>query len=61
MKKFILILVILVSFIISGCFQENKYSIDEYDSLYTGMTYQECEVLLDSPGVLMSETKNSWY
>ena len=57
MKKFILILVILVSFIISGCFQENKYSIDEYDSLYTGMTYQECEILLDSPGFLMSETK----
>lgn len=57
MKRVILFFIIFFSFIIAGCVQQDKYSIEQYNSIYPGTTYQTCQSILDSPGVLMSETK----
>lgn len=55
MKKYILFFIFTLSLIFTGCASKDKYTMQQFERLYLGISYGECQNILGSQGELMSE------
>lgn len=59
MKKVLLASLIVASLVISGCggVSSNKYTLEKYNKIQTGMTYEQVKDIMGDPGQPSAESK----
>lgn len=56
-EKIFLVGLLIFGLFVSGCMSSDKYTLDQFNQLYPGMTYYQCTNILKSQGTLISQSQ----